>query len=288
MAGSGMDITSTTRLLAVIGHPIAHSLSPRIHNSAFRAQSLDFVYVAFDVQPSALVTAVEGLRSLGFRGANVTVPHKQHVLKLMDELDPLAARVGAVNTVVNEEGRLLGHNTDVAGFSAALRGVLPQGAAGKRCLVAGAGGAARAVVAALAAEGANTVWVFNRTSARAEELCVAARQWGAALCEPVRTESLLEVGKQADIVINATSVGLDPTVKATPVPVDIFSSRQVVVDLVYGRAATEFVSQARARGAETIDGLDMLLMQAASSYTLWTGVQAPLDIMRSALVGTVN
>lgn len=283
MAGPGIDISARTGLLAVIGHPVGHSLSPQIHNAALRAQGLDYVYLAFDVLPSMLTMAVEGLRAVGARGANVTVPHKQEVLSLMDELDPLAARVGAVNTIVNESGRLVGYNTDVAGFQKALRLLLPDGAEGRRCLVAGAGGAARAVLAALAAEKADEIWVFNRTPARAEALCAAAAGWGARRCEPVGREMLSEVGGSVDIVVNATTVGLDPAVKEVPFPVDIVCSRQAVIDLVYGPAVTSFVRHAQAQGAATIDGLEMLLMQAASSYRLWTGRDAPLDVMRRTL-----
>jgi shikimate dehydrogenase len=262
---------------------VGHSLSPRIHNAALRAQGLDFVYLAFDVAPGCLTAAVGGILALGARGFNVTVPHKQQILHLLDGLDPLAAQVGAVNTVVNDRGRLIGYNTDVEGFSRALHSVLPAGARGRRCLVAGAGGAARAVVAALVGEGAEQVWVYNRTSVRAEELCAVAAAWGGGACAPVGEEMLARIGESADIVINATTVGLDPAVKEAPFPVDIVNSHQAVIDLVYGTAPTSFLRQARARGAATVDGVEMLLMQAASSYRLWTGVDAPLRVMRQAL-----
>ena len=283
----GADITAQTGLLGVIGHPVGHSLSPLLHNAAFRAQGLDYVYLAFDVPPGMLPSAIEGLKAIGARGANVTVPHKQEVLTLMDDLDPLADRVGAVNTIVNDEGRLTGYNTDVAGFAQALHRPLPSGAHGRRCLVAGAGGAARAVVAALTAEHAGEIWIFNRTAERARSLCEDAVRWGAAHCQPVSQEMLSEVGRDADIIVNATTVGLEPGVKEALLPVDIFSSRQVVIDLVYGRAPTGLVRDAQARGAITVDGIEMLLMQAASSYRLWTGVDAPVETMRKAISGVV-
>ncbi len=288
MADSVTEITARTGLLGVIGHPVGHSLSPQIHNAALRAQGLDFIYLAFDVPPDLLQPAVEGLRAVGARGANVTVPHKQAVAGLVDELDPLAKRVGAVNTIVNDAGSLTGYNTDVVGFQLALRGALPSGAQGRRCLVAGAGGAARAVVAALLAEDAAEVWVFNRTPARAEALCAEAEEWSTVPCAALREEMLVEVGERADIVVNATSVGLDPVVKERPFPVDIITSRQVVIDLAYGRAPTGFLRNAQARGAITVDGLEMLVMQAASSYRLWTGVDAPLGTMREAISGVAR
>jgi hypothetical protein len=158
-----VELGSHTGMLALFGHPIRHSLSPRIHNAALQVHGLDLVYLAFDVRPEELPAAISGIRALGIRGANLTVPHKEAALALLDEVDPLAARVGAVNTVVNGDGQLMGYNTDIFGFSAALRTVMPEGAKGRDCLVIGAGGAARAVVAALVEDGAATVYVNNRS-----------------------------------------------------------------------------------------------------------------------------
>lgn len=276
------DIGAQTGLLGVIGHPISHSLSPRLHNAAFRSQGLNLVYLAFDVLPKSLSAAIEGLRALRIQGANVTVPHKEAIVSLLDRLDPLAQRIGAVNTIVCEDGWLVGHNTDVEGFRAALHSVLPSGARGRRCLLAGAGGAARAVAAALVEEGAAAVWVYNRTRSRAEALCADAMSWGARTCEPLGAELLAEYGCSADIVINATSIGIDPDIEEMPFSVDILSSHQVVFDLVYGVVPTLLLREAAAKGAATIDGLEMLLMQAASSYRLWTGLNAPLAVMRHA------
>lgn len=283
MADAGSHITAHTGLLALFGHPVAHSLSPLIHNAALRHDGLDCAYLAFDVEPVGLEAAVQGLRALRVRGANITVPHKERAAALVDRLEPLAAQVGAVNTIVNDEGILTGHNTDVEGFRSALAGLLGDGARGRRCLVAGAGGAARAVVAALVADGASDVWLYNRTVTRAEELCVAANGWGGTRCTVVARDILGEMAASADIVVNATTVGLDPAVKGGPFVVDIVRSHHVVMDLVYGPATTDLVRQARKRGAAAVDGLEMLLMQAAGSYQLWTGRRPSLDVMRAAL-----
>ncbi len=276
-------ITAHTRVVGLIGHPVAHSLSPLIQNAAFEAQKLDFVYLAFDVRPEHLADAFSGIRALGVRGVNVTLPHKEAALDLLDDVDPAADRLGAVNTVVNDQGRLKGYNTDVAGFSESLRLVVPKGAGGLRCVVAGAGGAARAVVAALVAEGAASVGVFNRTFSRAEVLCRVADTWGPTECYAVSDSDLVAAALGADLLVNATSVGLTSEVKDLPIPVDILHSGLAVVDLVYGKGPTHLVREARERGVRAIDGIEMLLMQAGRTYRLWTGNEPPLDAMRASI-----
>jgi shikimate dehydrogenase len=282
MAASG-NIGSGTGVVAVLGHPVGHSLSPRMHNAAFREQGIDLVYLAFDVAPARLEAAVLGLRALGFRGVNITIPHKEAVVSLLDEVDPAAVRIGSVNTVVNEGGRLIGHNTDKAGFAAALRCVRSDGAGGLTCFVAGAGGSARAVVAALVDDGAAEIRVHNRTPERAVALCDHAVSWGAQHCVAVSDGELFDAVDGADLVVNATSVGLGTSVKESAVPVDNLHSRQIVVDLVYGPVPTRLLREAKARGAIAIDGKEMLVMQAAGSYELWTGRPAPVDVMRTSI-----
>jgi shikimate dehydrogenase len=279
------SISGRTGVLGVLGHPVGHSLSPRIHNAALAAQGLDMVYVAFDVPPLRLADAVLGLRGLGFRGANVTIPHKEAIIGLLDEVEPIAARIGAVNTVVNDGNRLVGHNTDRSGFAAILRGVRAEGAQGLVCLVAGAGGAARAVVAALSANSPREIRVHNRSHERAVRLCTQARAWGTSSCIAVDDQELRAAAQGADLIVNATSVGLDPLVKESAVPVDILLSHHIVVDLVYGAGPTMLVREAKARGATAVDGKEMLVMQAADSYELWTGLRPPLDVMRRSIDG---
>jgi shikimate dehydrogenase len=281
--GASGNIGSGTRAVALLGHPVGHSLSPRMHNAAFRAQGIDLVYLAFDVAPARLQEAVRGLRGLGFRGANVTIPLKELIPPLLDEVEPTAMRIGSVNTVVNERDRLIGYNTDKAGFASALRTVRTEGAHGLTCFVAGAGGAARAVVAALVDDGAAEIRVYNRTTERAAALCAQAGSWGGPSCIVVSEHSLFDAVDGADLVVNATSVGLVPSVKESAVPVDILHSRQIIMDLVYAPVPTRLVREAKARGAIAIDGKEMLLMQAAGSYELWTSRPAPVDIMRMSI-----
>jgi shikimate dehydrogenase len=282
MGGPG-NIGSHTAVLGVLGHPVGHSLSPRMHNAALRAQGIDMVYLAFDVPPARLHDAVLGLRALHFRGVNLTIPHKEAIVGLLDDVEEAAARIGSVNTVVNREGRLVGFNTDKSGFAEALRAVRPAGARGLSCFVAGAGGAARAVVAALIEGHAHEIGVYNRTPERAERLCAEASSWGTTPCHTVSEHTVFAAASEADLVVNATSVGLDPTVKGSPIPVDTLHSRQLVIDLVYGAGPTPLIREAKGRGATAIDGKEMLVMQAAGSYELWTGRRAPVEIMQQSI-----
>lgn len=283
MEARSLDVTARTGLVAVLGHPVAHSLSPRMHNAAFRAHNIDMVYLAFDVHPDLLGQAVEGLRAFGMRGANVTLPHKEEVVPLLDAVDPRAARLGAVNTIVNDQGSLVGYNTDVAGFLAALRTIRAEGARDLRCLVVGAGGAARAVVAALSEDRAAEILIHNRTQERSVSLRESARLWGESRCEVVAAADLRAVARGADLVVNATSVGLPPSVKESAVPVDILDSHHLVMDVVYSPHSTTLVATAAARGAIALDGREMLVMQAADSYRLWTGLEPPVEAMRESL-----
>jgi len=273
------DISAKTGLVALLGHPVSHSRSPQIHNAAFRERGLDLVYLAFDVLSDDLEAAVQGLKAVGFRGANVTVPHKEALLPLLDEVAPLAATVGAVNTLVYQDAILRGHNTDVEGFLQALEAGWRR-PEGETCLVLGAGGAARAVVAGLLAAGAGRVLLYNRTAQRAEDLCSAAAGWGEGRCETVAAGELNQALRQTKLVVNATSIGLKDGVKTYPLPADQLTEEHVVMDLVYGSGPTPLLHEAIRRGAITIDGGEMLVRQAALAFELWTGTSAPVEVMR--------
>ena len=262
--------------LGVIGYPIGHSLSPCMHNAALRALSLDGEYSAIAVESAGLPETVRGLFAQGFAGLNVTIPHKQAVLPLMDELANSARVIGAVNTIVKRDGHMIGYNTDAAGF---MRGLTDTGfkPTGAKVLVLGAGGAARAVVYALSDARASVV-VWNRTQARAERL---ASEFGAdALdCLPVGTLGTF------DLIVNTTSVGMSPHSNETPLQFPRGERPpQWVYDLVYRPRQTRFLREARAAGARTIGGLEMLVYQGAEAFTLWTGRAAPVGVMRSAIL----
>lgn len=268
---------STTRLAAVIGFPVRHSLSPAMHNAAFRELGLDWIYVACEVAPGAVEAAFAGVRALGLGGLSVTIPHKAAALEAVDEVTDAARAIGAVNTVVPiGDGRLRGENTDGAGFLASLA---EEGfdSAGRICAVLGAGGAARAVVHALAGAGAAEIVVVNRTPARAEETAVLAGAAG-------RVGTAADVTR-ADLIVNATPLGLaDTGAHELPVDPDLLGQGQLVVDLVPNPAVTPLMRAARQRGAAVAGGLGMLVHQGALAFELWTGRPAPLGVMRAAAV----
>jgi shikimate dehydrogenase len=268
----------TTVVAGVIGDPITHSLSPALHNAAFRALGLDWVYVAFPVPPGRAEAAVAAMPSLGIRGLSVTMPHKAAAAAACHQLSHVAERLGVVNTVSNRSGLLVGDSTDGAGFldSLAEKGWSPRG---KRCLVMGAGGAARAVVLALAEAGAARVTVVARRAEQADEV--------AALAGPVGAVGSIAAAGEAALVVNATPVGMEgigPRDGRLPFGLDPTSlgQGQLVADLVYAPATTPFLAEARRAGAGTCNGLGMLIHQAARQVAIWTGRQAPIAAMSAA------
>lgn len=270
---------SQTRLLGLIGDPVEHSLSPRLHSFLLGRAGLNYSYLAFRVPRESLAAALEGMRALGIRGLNVTIPHKEAVVPLLDGLSPGAEAVGAVNTIVNLRGRLIGHNTDIEGFLAplAVRGIAVRG---KKAVVVGAGGAAAAVAYALLAAGAE-VAIANRTPERARALARRLSRAGAA--EAAGTEALPALLPQADILVNATPVGMWPRTDEIPVPPELIHEGLLVYDLVYVPSETRLLAEARARGAEAIGGLEMLVRQGVRALELWTGHRFGEEDVRAAL-----
>ncbi len=262
--------------LAVIGHPVAHSRSPAMHNAALAALGMgeEWRYEAIDVAPEGFEQRVRAMAAEGFAGANVTVPHKQAALALAEAPSEVAREIGAANTLVFGEA-IGAHNTDADGFLAAL----PASPRGKRALVLGAGGAARAVVWALAREGAE-VEVWNRTPERAERLCA---ELGGA---PIAHSGAAAAPEQAayELIVNTTTVGLEGGDPFTELPLaaDRFPAGQTVVDMVYGDAPSQLLAAAEAAGASIVDGIEILVQQGALSLQIWTGREAPLDVMRAA------
>jgi shikimate dehydrogenase len=269
---SGGELLPGPAALAVLGHPVGHSLSPAMHNAAFAALGRPAAYHAFDVPPERLADALRGLAALGFLGANLTVPHKERAVPLMDELDPAAAALGAVNTVAVRDGRLVGSNTDGAAFLRALLEEVGWRPAGRSAVVIGAGGAARAVVAALRAGGAS-VAVLNRTPERARALSAS----GGGLA------SAGAFLPGADLLVNCTTLGMHPHVDAAP-PVDLglLPAGALVADIVYNPRQTRLLREARARGLRVVGGLGMLAWQGALAWRPWFGEVGPADVMRRA------
>jgi shikimate dehydrogenase len=265
----------------LIGWPVAHSLSPAMQNAAFAACGLDWHYELWPVPREGLTRAVKNLRRAGIAGANVTVPHKTAVQRWLDDLSGAARGLGAVNTIVHEDGRLIGHNTDVTGFWQALAevgGVAP----GRRAVVLGAGGAARAVCWALLAHEVY-VTVLARRVAAAEELLNMA-DYGKSEAGTLDAPTLAAALKKAALLVNATPTGMWPHADESPLPPGVALPRSLLVyDLVYRPRRTRLLAQAEAAGCPTVDGLGMLLHQGAAAFELWTGELAPLAVMRAAL-----
>jgi shikimate dehydrogenase len=284
-----------TTVVGVIGSPIRQSLSPLLHNAAFAALDLNWVSLAFPVAPGQVPAALNGMRALGVAGLSVTMPHKAEVANLVDSCSDVAAQLHAVNCVLNEEGTLHGANTDGDGFLASLRRAAGFEPAGKRCLVIGAGGAARAVTHALGRAGAADVAVVNRTPDRAGAVAALAGSAGRA----VATVDAAQVA-QSDLVVNATPIGMAGMASAAGeagaadagesadeseqwlVAPALLHAGQVVTDLVYTPRPTPWLAASAAAGATTVDGLGMLVHQAALQLELWTGREAPVDVMWQA------
>jgi shikimate dehydrogenase len=265
------------RLAAVIGHPVTHSLSPVIHRAAFDASGLDWTYVAFDVAPGSAEEAVAAMRVLGIGGLSVTMPHKDAVAAAVDRLDDAARALGAVNTVSWDGDELVGSSTDGEGFVASLADA-GVGVAGARVAVLGAGGAARALIDALGRARADSIIVINRTASKADHAALLARQASPGGVDDISS---------ADIVVNATSVGMGiaPGSAGTDdLPCDpaLFGDRHVVVDLVYHPLETGLLAAARRCGARTVDGLGMLVHQAALQQRIWTAILPDTHAMRAA------
>jgi shikimate dehydrogenase len=271
-------IDSRTRLLGLIGDPVEHSLSPAIHNAALAALGLNYAYMAFRVESRNIDLALAGFRMMGGRGLNVTVPHKTAMLPFMDEMDGAAEKIGAVNTIVFESGRLKGYNTDAPGFSMALE-VAGFEPAGKKVVVLGAGGAARAAAFALI-DRVSRLFVVTRTASLEKGRRLAAELGGKA--GALDFGELASALERASLLVNATSVGMSPRVDETPVAAGLLKPGLAVFDVVYNPMETRLLREARAAGCRTASGLDMLLYQGALSLELWTGHKPSIDIMRQA------
>lgn len=272
--------TALRDLFGLIGDPVAHSVSPDIHAAALSRLSKQSAYLPFQVKPENLSTALEGARALGIKGLNVTIPHKEAVAELVDALEGDAAAIRAVNVIVNRAGKLIGFNTDTFAVQAAVE---RQGfdVQGKRALVLGAGGAARAAAFALGRVGMTEVIVANRTFGRANELCLELSKLGIdAIASPLTPGALKELVPMAQVVVNATSVGLG-NADASPLPDDVaFDLDALAIEMVYRPLKTRFLNQARDANIATVDGLDILIHQGIESLRLW--LDRPIDATRIA------
>ncbi|MCW4024298.1 MAG: shikimate dehydrogenase [Candidatus Bathyarchaeota archaeon] len=276
-----MDVSGKTRVYGVIGDPIEHTLSPTLQNAAFEASELDCVFLAFPVKTGQVKEALDGMRALEICGLNVTMPHKNAVIAYLDEIQEEAKFLKAVNTIHNQNGKLQGYNTDGVGAVNALKenGADPKG---KRVLLLGAGGAARAIAFALTKE-ASEIVVLNRTESQATELANALTEATKKKIssDTLSSESLKGHLPKADILINATSVGMKPALQS-PAPANLLKPDSAVMDIVYNPVETQLAKDAKATGAKVVSGVEMLIYQGAAAFEIWTGQSAPVDVMRKA------
>ncbi len=284
-----MNIRATSGVLGVIGHPVAHSFSPDMHNAAIDALGIDFCYVAFHVLPERVGEALQGLKGLNIRGLNVTIPHKLAVMEHLDRISEEALAVGAVNTISNEEGELVGYNTDVYGVVTALERAAGLEAFPPQVVVLGAGGAARAVVYALGSRReVGQLTLLNRTVERAEALALDMEKITGKPISVGRLDADTQARTfaGAGLVVNTTSLGMHPNVEETPLMAEgAVHSQLVLYDTVFNPLETRMMAQFRDVGAPVCGGLDMLVYQGARSFQIWTGMEPPTDVMKQAVVG---
>jgi len=288
---SGASPLGPARQLGLLGHPVGHSVSPAMHNAAFRSQQMSAVYGAFDVEPGQLRAAIDGVRALGFLGLNVTIPHKEAVMEFLDEVAPTARQVGAVNTIVNRGGRLMGYNTDGWGFISSLEEHRIR-VAGVNAVILGAGGAARAVALHLALAGVRRLTISNRTPQRAEALAQdvqpAAPHVKVDAVEALSPEERVAL-MDAGLVVNCTPLGMHPNEAASPVQeINLLPQGAVVYDTVYRPLETRLLREARIRGLHTVSGLSMLVHQGACAWEYWFGRRGPTSVMQTAALAALE
>ncbi len=275
-----MEIKGSTNVVGLIGHPVEHSFSPPMHNAAFNKLNMDYVYTAFDVNPNDLKTAIVGADALNIKGFNVTIPHKIEVMKYLNEIDEVAKLIGAVNTI--DFKNLKGYNTDGIGAIKAIGEV--TNVKNKNVVIAGAGGASRAISFYLAKYGADHLTILNRNVGKAQKLANDVLDSG--LIDNVESDSINNMNlSDADILINTTPVGMHPNVDDVPIALagDMHDDL-VVFDAVYNPNETGLLKQAIEAGAKPVYGIKMLLYQGAESFEIWTGKKAPIDVMQEALI----
>ena len=281
-----MNIKGSTNIVGLIGHPVEHSFSPPMHNAAFKALGMDYAYVAFDVDPSNLESAIDGAKSLNVKGFNVTIPHKIEVMKHLDEIDEVARLIGAVNTIDFKD--MKGYNTDGIGAVKAIEEVSPI--KNRKVVVAGAGGASRAISFYIAKYGADELMILNRNVEKAQNLAQDVLDSG--LIGNVESDSISRIDgylADADILIDTTPLGMHPNINDEPIAKSADMHEDLIVfDAVYNPNETVLIKEAIEAGAKPVYGIKMLLYQGAESFKIWTGRDAPVDVMEDALKRTLN
>ncbi|MCK8817472.1 shikimate dehydrogenase [Natroniella sulfidigena] len=285
-------INSSTKLVGLLGDPVEHSKSPLMHNAVLEKLGLNYRYLAFQVKSEEVKEALEGIRALGIKGVNVTIPHKEAVINNLDDLSKEAELIGAVNTIENKEGRLIGHNTDGQGFVRALAEEVGFSAQGKKILIIGAGGAAKAVAFQLGLEGADELYVANRTFETAANLASNLEEkLNLSKVEALRLEEeyLKNNLPKLDLIVDTTPIGMYPQIDVEPVIGDeLIEKASLVTDLVYNPVETVLLKRAKKLGVKTVSGLGMLIYQGAIAFEIWTGQEADVETMKDAILSQLE
>ena len=267
--------TVNTKFIILLGNPLGHSISPAMHNRVFEKLGLDYCYLPVQVEPQNLKTVFAGLCKMNVAGFNVTIPHKINIIDHLDSLDPLAATIGAVNTICIKDGKTIGHNTDGEGFIRTLEEEGKVSVPGKKIFLLGSGGAARSIAMTLAFRGAQMIFIYNRTLAKAEALAAEINKkiGNCAKAVPALDEQAKETIQSCDILVNSTNVGMHPHQDELPLNEDFLFAHLVVADIVYNPHTTKLLATAKARGCKVVHGLGMLIYQGAAGFRLWTGIE---------------
>lgn len=271
----------TTKLVILLGNPLGHSISPPMHNRVFEKLGLDYCYLPVQVTPDNLQTVFAGLTKMNVAGFNVTIPHKIAIIDYLDALAPLAATIGAVNTICIKDGKTIGYNTDGEGFIRSLQAEGGITVPGKRVLLLGCGGAVRAIAMTLAFRGAKKIFIANRTLTKAEALAaeINTKIGNCAVAIAAQPESQARAIESCDILVNGTSIGMQPREEDSPIDLALLDSHLIVADIVYNPHTTKLLAAAQAKGCRIVHGLGMLIHQGAAGFKLWTGIDPLIEEM---------
>lgn len=276
-------INTETRMIGLLGYPLKHSYSPAMQNAAFQKMGLNKIYVPIEVTEENLGDVIKGMSKMNFDGFNVTIPHKVNVIKYLDEIDELAKMIGAVNVVAIKEGRLKGYNTDGNGFLRSFKMGTGESVKKKNILIIGSGGASRAISMTMAVNGAEKIYICNRTFDKAVELAEDInKKTGSSLAAALKYDDIENVLQYIDIIINTTSVGMHPDTDAMPIDKRFLDKRFIVCDIVYNPLKTKLLEEAEKVGCKTLTGISMLVYQGAEALRIWTGQVPPVEIMFEA------
>ncbi|MFV9510976.1 shikimate dehydrogenase [Tepidibacillus sp. LV47] len=279
-------MNSQTQLIGLIGHPVSHSKSPEMHNGMFAKLDLNYVYLAFDVPPSHLKEAIEGMKALKIKGFNVTIPHKVEVMKYLDQVSEEAKQIGAVNTIVNDEGRLIGYNTDGIGYLRSLIEETGVQLKGKRVLILGAGGAARAIGYTIANSPIGQLTIINRDQNKAHILRKSLEQYTKT--DVLSIEQMEKGVKEADIIVNTTSIGMAPNIDQSLIKKEWIQPNHLVSDIIYNPLETKLIQEARSQGAQVHSGLGMFIYQGVIAFEKWTGITPDPSYMRLKVIESIK